>query len=351
MGARKHETNQEKFTARMDVKPLNDNVTLSDLLFLSAAVIKTHTKSMIITKHGIDWTQYKPFIDNKHVGYIVRETCERCNKPIAPGQRKLRQVNTELGPVYMDTGICKDCINASIYVDKFLDGDILSETDAKKLYYKYAEEYEHQWRITLAAAPLILNTTDSWEHACKFFNGCAMCGGHIEVQHKYFPTSLNGQYTPWNIIPMCGDCSKKYKQVGRIHTPTKRPSKYRVFSTHTYFQKTKTIRLYLLAQMEFYGIYCENLMPYRQRFFEKKILRGSYPTNLPEELLLEAHTLAITEQHSMFELCKILTLAYQQLSLSEIKQYTDSLDHLLMLDSILKSTIVLNQIKEKYNGK
>lgn len=351
MGARKHETNQEKFTARTAVQPLNEGTTLSDLLFISAAVIKKHSKSAVIDKHGINWNEYKPCITTDNIGYIVRETCERCDKPIAPGQRKLRQVKTELGPVYMDTGICRDCINASIYVDKFLDGDALSEVEAKKLYYKYAEEYEHQWRITLAAAPLILNTTDAWEHACRFFNGCAICGGHIEVQHKYFSTTLNGQYTPWNIIPMCGECSKHYKQIGKLHSVDSRPRKYRVFSTHTFFQKTKTIRLFLLAQMEFYGIYIENLLPYRKRFFEKKILKGSYPTfGLPEELLLEAHSLAIAERHSMHELCKLMALATKHLTVSDIMKYTDSLDHLLMLSSKLKATNILTQLEEKHNG-
>lgn len=351
MGARKHETNQEKFTSRLDVEKLNPGVTVSQLLIAAAPILKKHTSSAVHNKRQLQWGEYKPAIIDG-VGYIIRDTCERCgNVHLEPGQRKLRRVKTDLGPIYLDTGICKDCINASIYVDKFLDGNPLSEKDAKALFYKYAREYEHQWRVVLAVAPQILLTDADWKHACRFFGGCALCGGQIEVRHKYFPTTLNGEYTPWNIIPLCSQCAKQYRMVGVRSDPVKAPRLYRVFSTHTYFQKTKTIRLYLLAQMEFYGIYIENLTPYRQRFFEKKILKHSYPTNIPEDLLLEVRQLAIAECVSMYQLCEIIRTALMFISEEEVMQYTGSTKQLLFLDSLIKTNYIAKQLKENNNGR
>ena len=276
MPARQHETKQEKFTPRNAVKQL-DTPSLTDLLIMAPKILDKFSNSAIIAKHGVTWGEYKPCIIDG-VGYIRRETCERCgNVVLPPGQRRLREIPTELGSVYLDTGICKDCINASIYVDKFLDGDPLSETEAKNLFYKYAADYEKQWRITLAVAPRIAMTKEEWQHRCQFFGGCALCGGYIEVQHKYFPATLNGIYTPWNIIPLCRECAQRYRLVGKRSDPAKAPRLYKVFASRTYFQRTKTIRLFLLAQMEFHGLYMSNLAEYRQRFFEKKILPGSLP--------------------------------------------------------------------------
>lgn len=288
MPARKHETNQERFINRQDVEKLDPAATLSDLLVVAAAAIAKGSGNSIIYKHGISWSEYKPEIRDG-VGYVVRETCERCGKVhLPPGQRRLRKISTDIGPIYLDTGICKDCINASIYVDKYLDGDPLSETEAKKLFYKYAEQYEKQWRITLATAPRIAMTQKEWQHRCNFFGGCALCGGYIEVQHKYFPTELNGFYTSWNIIPLCKTCADKYKRIGIRKTPEKAPRLYHVFSTNTYFQRTKTIRLYLLAQMELHGIWMDNLEEYRKRFLETKVLKYSLPVGNLSDAVVEA---------------------------------------------------------------
>lgn len=346
MPARKHETNNEKFTDRKDVQPLNEGTTITDLLERSAAAIAKTSHSGIIAKHGIDWKTYKPVIKD-NVGYIIRETCERCGKvTLAPGQRKLRCIQTDIGPIYLDTGICKDCINASIYVDRYLDGDPLSETEAKKLYYEYAQQYEKQWRITLATAPRIAMTKAEWDHRCKFFGGCALCGGFIEVQHKYFPSSLNGFYTPWNIIPLCGDCAKRYKQVGKRSDPTKAPRLYRVFSSRTYFQKTKTIRLFLLAQMEYHGIYMDNLAEYRKRFFERQILKHSIPSvesGLPDELVAACIVLSRSTAASLANCLETVSRIYGAgIPVEDIIKACESPESLVALE-LLSTSIRLTE--------
>ena len=245
-------------------------------LAMKIPAIVDHFDTSMVKMHQEkpDWNLYR--IETRdNVPYIVREMCDRCGKVwVPPKWRKLRLFNDkELGAIYLETGLCKDCINAGLYVDKFLDGDALSEKDAKNLFYKYAEDYERAWRIVIAAAPKVALTEAEWDHRCKFFNGCALCGGTIEVRAKYFPTFLNGAHTAWNVIPLCNDCLKRH-YAGRI-TTGKKVYRYRVFSSRLFFNKSKTIRLYLLHEMEKHNIYMEPLGPYRKRFFETKILDGS----------------------------------------------------------------------------
>lgn len=238
--------------------------------------IVTHFDTSAIKQQQVkpDWSLYRIEM-REGIPFIVREMCDRCGKVKIPVRwRKLRVYHDpDIGEVYLETGICKDCINASVYVDKFLDGDPLSEKDAKELYYKYAEEYERAWRMVLAAAPRIAMTEQEWQHRCKFFGGCALCGGPIEVRAKYFPIYLNGTHSSWNILPLCGVCKSQH-YAGRVNSK-KTVSRYRVFSTHGFFNKSKTIRMYLMMQMIKHEIYMEPLEPFRERFFEKKILEGS----------------------------------------------------------------------------
>ena len=163
------------------------------------AIVDSFDTSMVkIHQEKPNWSLYRIEIKN-NVPYIIREMCDRCGKVwVPPRWRKLRVFHDkELGDIYLETGLCKDCIDASLYVDKYLDGTILSEKDAKALFYQYAEQYERAWRIVLAAAPPIAMTEQEWEHRCKFFNGCAICGGPIEVRAKYFSYLLK-----WNTYSM-----------------------------------------------------------------------------------------------------------------------------------------------------
>ena len=243
---------------------------------LKVPIVVTAFDTSIVKQHQEkpDWSLYRIECRN-NVPYIVREMCDRCGKVwIPPRWRKLRvYYDNDIGEIYLETGICKDCINAGVYVDKYLDGAVLTEKEAKELFYKYAVEYERAWRMVLAAAPRIAMTEEEWRHRCKFFNGCAICGGPIEARAKYFPVYLNGAHTAWNVIPLCAACLAKH-YAGRM-TTDKQIKRYKVFSTNTFFNKSKTIRLYLLHQMEKHNVYMEPLEPYRKRFFETMTLEGS----------------------------------------------------------------------------
>jgi hypothetical protein len=256
----------------ISIVPRKEAPSMAAVAMKVPGIVK-HFDVSIVKQHQDkpDWSLYRIEF-RQNVPFIVREMCDRCGKVwIPPRWRKLRVFHdAQVGDIYLETGICKDCINASVYVDPYLDGDPLTEKEAKALFYKYAVEYERAWRVVLAAAPRIAMTEQEWEHRCKFFNGCAICGGPIEARVKYFPIYLNGAHTAWNVLPMCNECLRLHYR-GRI-SATKRVSRYRVFSTSGFFNKTKTIRIYLLNEMERHEIYMEPLQPFRKRFRETKKL-------------------------------------------------------------------------------
>jgi hypothetical protein len=271
----KRHTAKNKYVESDAVVAEKHEISIVDVA-LKAPTVVAFFDTSIIKQHQakIDWKLYKIEI-RENVPYIVREMCDRCGKVWIPVRwRKLREyTDKDIGKIYLETGLCKDCINAGLYVDTFLDGDVLTEVEAKNLFYEYAESYEKAWRVVIAAAPRIAMTEQEWKHRCNFFKGCAVCGGAIEVRAKYFPLYLNGAHTAWNIIPMCNVCLKRHYR-GRV-TRDKTISRYKVFSSREFFNKSKTIRMYLLHEMEKHNIYIDPLQPFRTRFRETKTLEGS----------------------------------------------------------------------------
>ena len=274
---RKHDVDA-KYVKHTEIEPRETPPSLTALAFAVPAVIKALDKS-IIKQHQEkpDWSLYKLELRDNNP-FVVRVMCDRCGKvEVPPAWRKIRAVETdneELGTVYLEAGLCKDCINASTYRDEFLDGDPLTFTDAGKLYFKYAAEYEKAWRLVLACAPATPITEAEWDKACRFFRGCAICGGSIEIRAKYFPATLNGTHTAWNVIPMCSECYKAHQRA-RGNFKDKKASRYKVFCTQEYFNKQKTIRVYLLQQMRNHNVYMEPLYPFMKRFRETLTLKGS----------------------------------------------------------------------------
>lgn len=259
-----------------DIEPRETPPSLTELALAVPGII-TRLDTSMVKQHQEkpDWSLYK-FELRDNNPFVVREMCDRCGKAwVPPRWRKIRAVDMgdPLGMVYVESGLCKTCINASVYVDQYLDGEPLTETEAKKLFYKYAEDYERAWRLVIAAAPLELLSEAEWAKACKFFNGCAFCGGPIDVRAKYFPATLNGAHTAWNVIPLCSACYRVHK-IGRTNV-MKTVHNYRVFSSRDKFNKQKTTRLYLLQQMRNHNIYMDPLLPFIKRFKEGKVLKGS----------------------------------------------------------------------------
>lgn len=314
MGARKRVTDESKYISRLAVKPTTRPVSLLEVATYMPDALRRLSRSFINTARGHAWQNYKPVIENE-VAYIRNEYCERCGKVVlAPAQRKLQELITDAGPMYLDTGICKDCINAGVYIDKYLDGKPLSEREAKELFYRYAAEYERQWRVVLAAAPNILLSEDSWRHTTEFFNGCAFCGGYISARQLFFPSTMNGTYSPWNVIPVCENCKKNRHTIGQRPRKdiTAAPRRFQAFSSRALFQKTKTIRLYLLAQMEVFGLYTGNLLAYRKRFYETKLLPYSVQIVISPEITEALIILARKERLVLYKLFTLVKTLHDQ---------------------------------------
>ena len=212
---------------------------------------------------------------------LVKETCDRCQREITPaGQRMLKPLVNELAPdfmpMFLESCQCKDCINCTI-VDQYMydvyDKQPPPWNEARQVFSTYGGEYEKAWRMVLANAPKILLSEKDWEHRVEFFGGCAFCGRPIETRGYFFPRRLNGDFTPWNVIPLCGECINSHYRGRKDMTGA--THRYRVFSKPDLFTKYKTIRMYLLAQMEYYNVWMDPLLPYRKRFLETKTLKGS----------------------------------------------------------------------------
>ena len=272
---------KDKYIARSALLPATTAITITDIAMKVPKIVLALNRTFLQTAAGVKpiWRNYKVSTED-NIALITNEHCSRCGKVfLYPAQRKIRvYMDIDIGPIYLDEGYCKDCMNVSKYLDKYLFSDLTTayipdEKEAKEQFYKYAGEYERAWRLVIATAPRIAMTQQEWEHRCKFFGGCAICGGPIETQAKYFPTFLNGAHTAWNIIPLCKECLDKHYR-GRINKERK-VSRYKVFSTHVAFQKTKTIRMYLMHQMFKHSLYMEPLEPYRKRFFETRVLEGA----------------------------------------------------------------------------
>lgn len=276
----------EKYVDPRFIPERSDPPSLTTLAMATPAIISSIDKS-IIKQHQEkpDWSLYKIQLFRGNP-FILREMCDRCGKVwVPPAWRKTRAVQVkepaELGTVYVQTGLCKSCINASVYSDLYLDGDPLTFAETRKLFMQYAVEYERAWRVVIAAAPKIICDEAAWQKACAFFNGCAFCGGRIEVRAMYFPAMLNGQHVPWNVIPLCGECMQRHYS-GR-NNPKKTPSRFKVFSTPQNFNKQKTTRVYLLQQMREHSIYMDPLYPFMKRFRETLTLEGSASDEWLEE--------------------------------------------------------------------
>lgn len=212
---------------------------------------------------------------------FVKRTCDRCQKEITPvGQRVLKPLENkalpDFMPMYLESCQCKDCINCTI-VDQYMYDTYGTNPplwhEARQVFSTYGGEYEKAWRIVLANAPKILMSEEEWDHRVQFFGGCAFCGRPIETRGYFFPRRLNGEYAPWNVIPLCSDCIEShYRGRNKMEGATHR---YKVFSNPQVFTKYKTIRMYLLAQMAYHNIWMDPLIPHMQRFLETKTLKGS----------------------------------------------------------------------------
>lgn len=276
---RRRDVPEDKYIHKCTIEERLDGPSITDLaLKLPELVMRFDKEISSVVKQAQfkpDWSLYRA---SQYLGnpYIMREMCDRCGQVwVPPGWRKIRAIQDEdLGTVYFETGLCKSCINASAFMDKYLDGEPLTEQESHDEFERYAMEYERAWRVLLAAAPPIIMTEAEWQHRLRFFNGCAFCGAPVDTRAKFFPTSLNGTFSPWNVIPLCSKCMQSH-YMSRNNPRAKTVARFKVFCSIEKFNKLKTTRMFLIEQMRHYNLYIEPMIPYMQRFREAGTLEGS----------------------------------------------------------------------------
>lgn len=68
------------------------------------------------------------------------------------------------------------------------------------------------WKAVEELLPTNAITEEQWHSAIKYFNGCAMCEEtHVETREFFQLPKDKGRYSVINILPMCRECSVKYR--------------------------------------------------------------------------------------------------------------------------------------------
>lgn len=255
---------------------------LSRTLMCLPDIIRETQTSYVQKDRPINWAAYKVYEGPNDTIYVKRSLCDRCQKVELPNNHLVEKVikHPKLGEVHVLSGLCRPCIQTKEY-DKYLDGKALTRKDAGALWVKYLKEYEEAWSKVLQETKIIVLSEKEWLRTCGFFNGCAICGGPIEMRGKFFHSRRGGAYTPWNVIPLCEYCGTRGR-FGRKKENTKKKAQVdpsalwkqyaNVFGDINLFYKTKTIRLFLLNKMREYNIDISTLEPYTKRFRENKLV-------------------------------------------------------------------------------
>lgn len=70
-----------------------------------------------------------------------------------------------------------------------------------------------EWLEKIKAIPTPYKTLTEaeWNEACRYFNGCAICGrNEIDARHMFIDFAYGGRYCAWNIIPACEKCETAF---------------------------------------------------------------------------------------------------------------------------------------------
>ena len=87
---------------------------------------------------------------------------------------------------------------------------------SNKMWHKYKAEAIKQyedWLVQLRQLSTHTLTEDEWIQACKYFDGCALCGEKsIDARTYFIQYSEGGRYNACNIVPACDRCATAFKK-------------------------------------------------------------------------------------------------------------------------------------------
>jgi len=66
------------------------------------------------------------------------------------------------------------------------------------------------YNVSVATENLHTLTEEEWQEACRYFEGCAFCGSEdISTRGFLIPFKDGGEYTAWNVLPLCDTCAAR----------------------------------------------------------------------------------------------------------------------------------------------
>lgn len=126
--------------------------------------------------------------------------CKRCGQLYTAEER----ITSDSLPV------CPDCYRKAIHG--------YYTTNKEKRHATYAVRQEDLMRRVKQVPKNYHSLTESeWIEACRYFNGCAMCGSdEIDSRVLLLSPQQGGRYCSWNVVPMCHNCATHWRPVSNV---------------------------------------------------------------------------------------------------------------------------------------
>ena len=133
--------------------------------------------------------------------HSTRRTCVFCKTPIPIG------FCSKCGKYTDDliNSMCRECHNAyKVECEMRMYKKNLANT---------GDAFE-SWLSMVKQVPKSYPTLsqEQWLEACRYFDGCAMCGNElIDTRGFFIHFADGGRYCNWNVIPLCEACANSRK--------------------------------------------------------------------------------------------------------------------------------------------
>ena len=139
-------------------------------------------------------------------------TCEKCGWVV---DSRDPSYDCPICKTRFKTGICRICKKQVEFyrnrlVCKTCYDTVTRKPDASLRVKQRRQQIYKEWRAKIAKVPKTYPTLteQQWLEACKYFDGCAVCGAESIDARGYFVTfAEGGRYCDWNILPMCERCA------------------------------------------------------------------------------------------------------------------------------------------------
>lgn len=138
-------------------------------------------------------------------------SCRFCGTRFTEGIcTKCKEYSDDL--VY-NTSYCRSCYNKMAYQRQ--KGAKSTAEKHRRHYRRVCDEADRrfaEWVQKLKSIKTHTLTEGEWLEACRYFNGCALCGADDIAARGYFIRFEDGgTYTACNVIPLCDKCATDLK--------------------------------------------------------------------------------------------------------------------------------------------